>query len=1121
MKFKEFKPTNLAITNRTTIYIFTAILVIFGIMQYNSTPKEKFPEIVFPYFMVGTIHPGTAPADVENLITRPIEKQLKGIDGVKQISSNSIQDYSSIFIEFELSAEETQAYLDVRQAVDDARAELPTDLFQEPQVSRIDLSEIPILFINLSGDVGLVKLKELAEKLQDEIEALEEITRADIAGALDREIQINVDLYKMQAVGLSFNSIQGAVAAENLTISSGQIDTDGMRRNLRVVGEFTEVQQIADLILQDGIYLRDIAVVKDGYKDRESYARLNGRDVVTLNVVKKSGKNLIFAVDKIKALVQEFKKTAPQSLIVTMTGDSSDQTRNSVSDLFNTVILGFFIVVFVLMFFMGETNALFVGVSIPLSMVIAFIMIPVVGFTLNMVVLMSFIMVLGIVVDNSIVIVENVYRHYTITPGLSITDATKRGVGEVALAVFTGTLTTIAPFLPLVFMPGIPGKFMSYLPITIIITLSASILVAYTMNPVFAVSFMKRLDPDNNRKIFRWPSKKALITTLAFVALAVLFFIAGTRMLANLLLLGLFLYYVTKYILHFLIDKFQCCVLPRFLSLYRKTLAFSLKGRRPYLVITSIVLLLFFTFVLMGIRTPRVVFFPSGDPNSLMVYVTMPEGTHIEVTNNISRQVEAKVFDVLSRDNPDVESVVTNVAVNAGADMFERFAQDKLAKVTITFVEYKYRTGPATRTYLDKLREEVKGIPGAQIRIDREAMGVPTGMPINIEISGDDIDELVTIAEGFKEYINSLNIRGIEKLKSSMEVNKPELVLELDREKANQLGMSTAQIGMALRTAIYGLEISQFKEGDEEYPIQLRLAEKYRKDIALLLSQEITVPSRQPNAPPYKIPLAAVAKVSYLTSYGGVQRIDNKRVITISSNVLSGYNANEIVRRIGRELPRFPRPDGTTIQFTGEQDMQAETGQFMVTAMFIALALIFVILVAQFNSLAKPLIIISQFFFSFTGVLLGFVIFKIDISIMMTGMGIIAVAGVVVKNGIIIIDYIDNRIASGMDKLEAVIEAGATRLTPVLLTALSTILGLVPLAIGMNFNFQTLLTDFNPQIYFGGDNAAFWNPLAMTIIFGLSFATILTLIVVPAMYTLVFVRRKKKETEARQSKSMF
>jgi len=1105
MKHKEFKLTNLSVANRTALYIFTIALLIFGFMQYDATPKEKFPEIVFPYFMVSTIHPGTSPADMENLITRPIEKQLKGIDGVKQISSNSIQDFSSIFIEFELSADEMQAYLDVRQAVDDARTELPPDLFSEPEVTRIDLSEIPILYINLSGDLGLVRLKDIAEDLQDEIESLEEITRADIAGALDREIQINVDLYKMQAADLSFYAIQNAIASENLTISGGQVDTDGIRRNLRVVGEFTNIDQIRNIQLKKGIYIKEIAEVVDGYADRESYSRLNSQDVVTINVIKKSGRNLIYAVDKIKTIVEEYRKTAPENLIITMTGDSSTQTKNSVNDLFNTVILGFIVVVFVLMFFMGETNALFVGIAIPMSIVIAFIFIPVVGFTMNMVVLMSFILVLGIVVDNSIVVVENVYRHFTTRPDLSITDATRQGVGEVSVAVFTGTLTTMAPFFPLIFMPGISGKFMSFLPITVIITLTASMLVAYMINPVFAVSFMKRAPKHRARKI-RWkPSLKNALILSAVVILAVIFYAAGKMLPANLLVFGIFIYLLFRFVLHFPIVQFQKHVLPRMMNAYRKTLTFLLKGKRPYGVIVGIIVLLLFSFILLGLRLPKVVFFPSGDPNNLYVFITMPEGTHIDVTNDICKQVEDKVFKVIGRDNPDVESVVSNVAANAGSGIFERFTQDKLARVAISFVEYKYRTGVSTREYLSKLREELTGIVGAKIRIDQEMMGPPTGMPINIEISGDDIEELVSTSYRLEEFIDSLNIRGIEELKSSMEVSKPELILNIDRDKANRLGVTTAQVGMLLRTAIYGTEVSEFKEGEEEYPVMVRLDEKYRHDLDVLLSQTIMVPGG--NGGPKRIPISSFARVTNQTSYGGITRLDNQRVITLSSNVLFGYNANEIIRQISRQLPRFELKQGYTVKFTGEQDMQAEVGNFIIKALFIATALILVILVAQFNSLSKPLIIILQIVFSLTGVFLGFAIFGLDISVIMTGMGVIAVAGIVVKNGIIIIDYTDKLIDSGMDKSEAIVRAGATRLTPVILTALSTILGLLPLAIGININFMTLFSELNPQFYFGGDSAAFWNPLVMTIIFGLSFATVLTLVVVPAMYKLIYARK--------------
>ncbi|HEC66556.1 MAG TPA: efflux RND transporter permease subunit [bacterium] len=1088
------------------MYIFTVILVIFGFMQYNATPKEQFPEIIFPYFMVSTIHPGTSPVDMENLITRPIEKHLKGIDGIKHISSNSIQDFSSIFIEFELNADEMRAYLDVRQAVDDARGDLPSDLFSEPEVTRIDLSEIPILFINLSGDLGLVKLKRIAEDLQDEIESLEEITRADIVGALDREIQINVDLYKMQAADLSFYTIQNAIASENLTISGGQIDTDGIRRNLRIVGEFRNIEQIKNIQLKQGIYLREIAEVVDGYADRGSYSRLSGQDVVTLNVIKKSGKNLINAVDKIKVIVDEYRKRASENLIITMTGDSSTQTKNSVSELFNTVILGFIVVVIVLMFFMGESNALFVGIAIPMSIIIAFILIPILGFTMNMVVLMSFIIVLGIVVDNSIVVVENVYRHFTTTPDLSITAAAKRGVGEVAIAVFTGTLTTMAPFFTLIFMPGIPGKFMSYIPYTVIITLMASMLVAYMINPVFAVSFMKRSSGEEKQKARLKLSSKNILVIAAAVVLAVVFYATGKMLPANLLAFGVILYLLSKFVIRFLIAKFQGYVLPRMKNGYSKILTFLLGGRRPYAVMGGIIVLLFLSFILLGMRMPRVVFFPTGDPNNLQVYITMPEGTHIDVTNNICKQVEENIYNVIGHNNPDVESVVSNVASNAGAGLFERFSQDKLAKVTISFVEYKYRTGISTREYLGKLRKELTGIAGAEIRIDEEMMGPPTGYPINMEISGNDIDELVSITYRLEEFIQSLNIRGIEELKSSMEVSKPELMLNIDREKANRLGISTAQVGMLMRTAIYGNEVSKFKEGEDEYPVMVRLDKKYRNDIDVLLSQEVIVPGGE--GEPNRIPISSFAHVTNRTSYGGITRLDNKRVITLFSNVLFGSNANEIIRQINRQLPRFELKDGYTVKFTGEQDMQAEVGNFMIKALFISTALILIILVAQFNSLSKPLIIILQIVLSLTGVFLGFAIFGMDISVVMTGMGIIAVAGIVVKNAIIIVDYTDKLIDTGMDKITAIVRAGTTRLTPVLLTALSTILGLLPLAIGININFMTLFSELRPQIYFGGDSPAFWMPLVMTIIFGLSFATVLTLIVVPTMYKLVFARKK-------------
>ncbi len=1105
---KEFNLSSRAVDSRTTVYIFTVLLAIFGIMQYLTTPKEKFPEIVFPYFMITTINPGTSPSDMENLISRPIEKELKGINGIRHINSQSLQDVSLIIVEFEVDADETRAYLDVKQAVDDARTELPNDLYQEPDLRRIDVSEIPILFVNLSGDLGLVKLKEYADDLKDQIEAMAEISSVNIVGALDREIHINVDLYKMQAADLSFTAIENAVKAENLTISGGLVQTDGMKRNFRVIGEFKAVDQVANILLKDGIYLRDIATVVDGFKDRESYARLDKQDVISLSVIKRGGANLIDAVDKIKEEVKHFQNKAASNLKVKITADSSTQTRNSVSDLFNTIILGFIVVVFVLMFFMGELDAVFVGVAIPLSMLIAFSVLPMIDFTMNMIVLMAFILVLGIVVDNSIVVVENIYRHYTTSADKDIVRATKAAVGEVAVPVFTGTLTTIAPFFPLMFMPGIMGKFISYLPITLIITLAASMIVAYFMNPVFAVSFMGNENGSEKEKKHHKIPRTFWKYGAIWAAAAALFYVIGWTMLANLIIVGLAAYIFLKTIMLNLIDRFQESTLPRLMNMYRSTLAFLLKGKHPYIVVGATVVLFFFTFVVMGIAPPKVVFMPQGDPNYVYVFISMPEGTSVAVTDSIAAVAEDRVFEVIGHDNPDVESVVSNVAVNAGSGMFDRTTQEKLAKVTVSFVEYKYRrTGKTTLDYMELIRSNLTGIAGAEIEVDRDRMGPPAGKPINIEVVGDEIDQLVRISEELKIYIDGLKIAGIEDLQTKMETQKPEISLNIDRDKASKLGMSTGYIGSTLRTAIFGKEISKFREGEDEYPVQLRLSEQYRDNVDVLLSQQLMVPGRQ-NQPASHIPISAVASAEYTTTYGGINRKDNERMVTLASNVITGYNANEIIATIKSKLPDFPLSEGYSVRFTGEQETQKEIGDYLVKALFIAVALIIIILVAQFNSIGKPLIIALQILFSFIGVMLGFVIFQVDISVMMTGMGIIAVAGIVVKNAIILIDYIDAQIVDADDKVQAIVNAGATRLTPVMLTALSTILGLLPLAIGININFLTLFSELDPQIYFGGDSVAFWNPLAWTIIFGLTFATFLTLVVVPAMYRIVYVKDK-------------
>ncbi|MCF8231562.1 MAG: efflux RND transporter permease subunit [Bacteroidales bacterium] len=1110
MKNRKFPLSDYAVNNRVTIYFFTVILTLFGIMAYQSTPKENFPEVEFPYFSISTIYPGTSPEDMENLVTRPLEKEIKSIDGIKELTSNSVQDFSMILIEFETDVDNNQAYQDVTEAIDKARSELPDGLAQEPELLDIDPSEFPILNINMTGDLGLVKIKEYAEDLQDEIEGMQAITRVDIVGALEREFEINVDLYKMQAAGISFTQIENAVARENLTISGGQLKMDGMERNLRVVGEFSGVNELRNILIKDGIYLKDIAEVKDDFADRESFSRLNGDDVITLNVIKKTGENLIEAVEDIRVILDNFEKESPENLEIVTTGDQSDRTRNSVSNLFNTIVLGFFVVVLVLMFFMGVENALFVAVAIPLSMLIAFIAIPAMDFTMNMVVLMGFILVLGIVVDNSIVVVENIYRHFMTTPNLPIAPAAKIGAGEVAGPVFSGTLTTMAPFIPLAFWPGIFGEFMLYIPITIIVTLTASMLVAYMINPVFAVSFMKyhgeeKVKIDHRRNIY---------IVLGVAVISIISYLGNFAFVGNLLIFILILYLMVQYILRFLIRKFQRSIIPAFTNAYKSTIRFLLKGKRPYGVIVGTVIILILTFAVLRVSPLKVVFFPSGDPNTIHTYIKMPAGTELRTTDSVARKVEDRIFDVLGKNNPDIESVVTNVAVNAGEDVFDRTTQAKLAKVSVNFVEYQYRKEPHTMKYVSRFRDKVDNIPGAEITVTEEEMGPPTGKPVNIEVSGEDFEKLVPITNKLKRHIKSLNIAGIEELKTDIETNTPELTVQVDRDKANKLGINTALLGSTLRTALNGKEISKIRKGEDEYDIRLRLQEKYRDDLESLMNVKLMLPSKQNGLK--KIPLSAVADVEYTRTYGGIKRKDHERVITLYSNVLSGYNANEIVTQIDESLNQFREnlPKGYNVEFTGEQEDQQENAQFLSSAFLVALVLIVIIMVVQFNSLMKPMIIAVQILFSLIGVLLGLKIFGVTFSIMMTGMGIIAVGGIVVKNAIILIDYTDLLIKNGEERQKAIIQGGATRLTPVILTAASTILGLLPLAIGMNIDFVSLFTELEPNIFFGGDSAAFWNPLAWTIIFGLAFATFLTLVVVPAMYSIMVKPGKTPERTA-------
>lgn len=1100
---KEFKPTSWAIDNKTSIYVLVLILLIFGYTSYERMPKEQFPEIVIPTVIVSTIYPGTSPQDIENLVTRPIEKNLKSINGVKKISSSSIQDMSSIVVEFVTDMEQSEAKQKVKDAVDKTKSDLPTDLPQDPEVMEIDLSEIPIMYLNVSGNYPLDHLKTYADELQDRIEELPEITRVDIVGALEKEVQVNLDMYKMQSFNLTFSDVDRAIASENLTISGGAVNVQGMSRNIRVVGEFKNVETVKNLIVGASggglVYLKDVAEVKMGFKDQESFARLNGQNVLTLNVIKKSGQNLLDASDKIKTIIDtHLEKRFPKDLTINISGDQSKYTRTTLTDLNNTIIIGFVLVTLVLMFFMGVTNAFFVGVSVPLSMALAYIVMPGIDFTMNMLVMFSFIFALGIVVDDAIVVIENTHRIF-MQGNMTVVQAAKYAAGEVFVPILAGTLTTLAPFFPLAFWPGVVGEFMFFIPVTIIITLFASLIVAYIINPVFAVQFMKRDEEHHGM-----PRKRMWIIATVLIAIGILLHLASSPFWANLILFAAVSLIAHNLWGYKMLQHYQHTVIPKLLDKYENLLRVLLKKRRPAFLVWSLIAMLIGTFMIMGAFPPKVEFFPDGEPNSLMTYIKLPVGTDVNVTDSVSKEVETRIMNVLGKDNKVVESVITNVALGASEDPFDsRTKTSHKAKVTVNFVEFAKRNGENTNDYMEKIRGAVKGIPGAEINVDKEQNGPPTGKPVNIEVSGDDLDMIIETSDRFIAYLDSLKIPGSDKFKTDFEKNKPEIAIDIDRQRANSEGISTGQVGSDIRAAVYGKESSKFREGEEQYPIQLRYQKEQRENLDRLINTHITY--RDMNTGILRsIPLSAVARIDYVNSVGSVARLNLKRVITINSNVITGYTANEVVAAVQASISGFSKPDGVDIKITGEQEDQKESSDFLSLAMLLALCLIGFILITQFNSLAKPIIIISEVLFSLIGVLLGFVITGMPISIIMTGMGLVALAGIVVRNGILLVEFTDVQLANGLRPREAMIQAGKARITPVLLTAASTILGLIPLAIGFNIDFVGLFTSFEPHIHFGGDNVSFFGPLAWTIVFGLTFATFLTLIMIPVMYHIIY-----------------
>ena len=1130
-KIKEFIFSSWAIEHRTVIYVIMSIFFILGISSYFSMPREAFPEINDTKVFVSTIYPGNTAEDIERIVTDPLEEALKGVSNLVEIRSTSSEDFSVIDIEFDENITIDDAKQKVKDLVDGVKGGPDWPIFNnakvEPNIFELDFSELqPILNISLIGDYPIDQLKVYAERLENKIEQLPQIKEVNIRGIQIFEVEVAVDIYKMTAARVSFNDILGAISQENSTISSGNIVLGGQRRNIRLTGEIENPDELKNFVVKtDGgpVYLGDLAKISFKEKEATSYARSFGEKAVLLDVVKRGGKNLIMASQDIRKIVEKSQDIGlPKDLVITISNDQSSMTLNQVSELVNSIIFGILLVVTVLMFFLGFRNALFVGFAIPMSMFMSFMILSALGYTMNTMVLFGLVMGLGMLVDNGIVVVENVFRLME-KEGMSRIQAAKAGIGEIAFPIIVSTATTIAAFVPLGAWPGLMGEFMIYFPITLSVVLGSSLVVAIFFNSMLVSQFMEIKERQiSSRSLWK------LTFIMGGLGIILLLGNPNVRIFGNLMVLTPIIFWMYKLFIKNWAQSFQNTFLVSLENKYRKFLGFALSGFKPILFLGGTFFLLFSSFALMGIFPPSVEFFPENQPKQILVFIEYPEGTAIKKTNTTTSRIEQEIFKVIERPeyndgefNLLVESGVAQVGEGAGNPFIDNGNTNELphkGKITLTMREFKLRGGVSSESLRKDIQKQLDGkFPGVAISVEKDANGPPAGYPITIEITGENYLNLIQTAQNMKDYLNKINVSGVEELKIDVNKNKPGIQLNIDREKAGELGVSTSQVGQLLRTSLFGSKAGIFKKDGDDYEINVRFNEKNRFDNNALYNQNIIF--RDPaNGQIKEIPVTALIERENITSFNAIKHRQLNRVVTLYSPVLAGYNANAVVDEIKSLLKNYDLPKGVNFKFSGEIEEQEKNMSFLSNALLAALGLILLLLVFQFNSISKPLIILLSIFLSFTGVFLGLIAFQMPFVILMTMMGIIALAGIVVNNGVVLLDYtqllIDRRcvelnLKSGtllgkQEATQAIIEGGTARLRPVILTAITTVLGLIPLAIGLNIDFFSLFSEWDPRIYIGGDNVIFWGPLAWTVIFGLTFATFLTLVIVPATFSIIY-----------------
>ncbi len=1029
-------PSQIAIRNPVFVFIMILVISLAGFNAYKSIPREAAPDIQIPLLIVTVPFPGASPEDVESLITNRAEQELQTIKNLKKIKSTSSESVAVLTLEFTSDFDISDARTKVREKMDQIKPDFPSDA-EDYQITEINLSEQPLMILNIAGDMGLLGLTDLADEVKEEIEGIPGILEVRRAGGLEKEIRVYVNPEKLNYYNLDLNQVSTSIRSENTNLPGGSVTMGPTKYLIRVPGEFINPEGINEALIsapnQVPVRVKDLAKVVFGFKEISSKSRLDGTESVSLSIVKRSGENLLAIRDQVKLIIQRLEQEYENEVKFSILSDQGERVQRIVKDLENNILSGFVLVFLVLLLVMGISNALLVAVAIPLSFLASMIILNVMGFTLNIVVLFSLILSLGLLVDNAIVIVENIFRHRQ--AGKNRIDAAILGTKEIAIPVTTSTITTVAAFFPLIFMPGIAGEFIGFLPKTLIVTLSSSLLVAVIINPVLCSTLMR--------------VKVGKEITSDFDEL---------KLVEKSKILGIYQYALRKVL------RFRLITILAFIFLFVGTFYWYGKNTFP---------------------RKRIEFFPKTEPSEAVVNIRAPLGTTLEVSDKYVASVE----DFVNKDKKKLDAVVANVGQRRGSGAASAGSSTTyLSHVVLDFPNWQnWIEKPSS--IIKKLRQKLDQMVGIEIKLAEARSGPPTGMALNLEVRGEDFNQMSEAVESIKKKIK--DIPGLVDLTDDFDRSRPELKVIIDRDKASRLGLRARDIANTVRTAFNGKKVSVFRDGTEEYDIWVQLDQSFRSNQSDLSSLFIYTPSGEP------VRLSEIAKVDSGPSYGSIKHVDTVRTITISADAFR-MPGPVLVMKAKQVLSKLDLPQGVTYQFTGEDENRKESQIFIGRALIIAVFMILVIMVAQFNSIALPLIVISSVLMSIMGVIIGLIVHDRPFGIIMTGVGSVALAGIVVNNAIVMLDYVIKLRKKGYQRNEAMILAAAVRFRPVVLTAVTTVLGLVPIAIGMDIDFSR-----DSIILFGAASASFWKSMALAIMYGLGVTTLLTLFLLPALYSLV------------------